>query len=177
METFFVMLGLIFSLSATAEERGHRLVSANDWNHLQLSEHPQDDGNLSLLLDDGAGHKIQNDSLVGALDSQDDSVASYNVSVKNSAGDSVVVSSVKNWGTSNWEFRYQLARSDSRFVVSRFDYTFKKRDKRIGSCSLDLVGGQALVNGRARTFTLPDVSLAHADGLELQGICERLGAN
>jgi hypothetical protein len=177
MEKFFVVLGLALSLSAAAEERGHRLVSTSAWNHLQLAEHPQDDGNLSLFLDDEAGQKIQNDSLVGALDREDDNVASYNVSVKNTSGDSVVVSSTKNWGTSNWEFRYHLARSESRLVVSRFDYTFKKRDKRTGSCSLDLVGGQALVNGRVRAFSIPDVSLAHADGLELQGICERLGAN
>jgi hypothetical protein len=40
-----------------------------------------------------------------------------------------------------------------------------------------LLEGKGLVNGLARIFALPDTSLAHANGLELQRLCERLGEN
>ena len=172
MEKFLVVMLALFSLSGfAAEERGHRVVASLD--RLTLAEHPEDDGNLRLLLDDGKGGKIQNDLLVGALDRDADDVKSYGVGVSRGASGGMVISSVKKWGATNFEFRYLIRDT----AVSNFDYSFMKRDKHTGSCSLDLETGKAVVNGRAKRFSPPETALSRADGLELQSICERLGAN
>ncbi|MGZ3661227.1 MAG: hypothetical protein ACXVB9_07420 [Bdellovibrionota bacterium] len=169
------------SLSVKAETaalpRGSRVVSSLEARHMLISEHPQDDGNLRLVIVNGQGRKIQNDNLIGALDRDEDDVNSYNVSMKLDQSGAVVVSSQKDWGTSSWAYHYTIAQHQNGYVVSGFDYSFLSRDKKSGKCSLNLLSGKAVVNGRAQKFAAPDTSLEQADGLELQQICQKLGAN
>ena len=174
-------LSFLISLMARAEvaaERGHRTVSfleiGKAW-HATISEHPQDDGNLRLVIEGAGGQKVQSDTLVGALEQNESDVASYHVSLEPGAAGSVVVSSLKDWGSLNYSYRYTIAPNAGGYVVAAFDYSLK-RPKKALKCSLDLLKGQAMVDGRAHKFSAPTTSLAKADGLELEQICEDLAA-
>jgi hypothetical protein len=160
-------------------ERGSRVVAsvqANKASRLSVVEHQKDDGNLSVVIEGADGRKLRNDVLVAALDRDEEDVSSYNVSARKLANGQLEIRSVKDWGTSNWSYGYTVSFRDGAYQLDHFDYKLDS-PKKHGNCSLDLAKASAVVNGRTRSFTVPEQAFEQADGIELERICQQLGMN
>ena len=182
------LLAYAFSVKADepapAPERGSRVIATfstdldgdqkND--SVLLREHAEDDGLLDLVAELCNGKKVLNPKLVYALDRDESDVSTYGISLSVNSAGSLVIEAVKDWGTSNLSNKYVIAHRNGELVVAGYDYAFSYREKG-GSCSLNLLTGKAIVNGRTKKFEVPKHSLADAEGLELLKLCQDLGAN
>ena len=180
------LLAYTFSVKAAEPEagsleRGSRIVTSMDakigpegsLTKVILREHPEDDGLLDLVLQNSELGTLQSRKLIYALDRDEEDVSSYGVSVKQMPNGSFSVSAVKDWGTSVWSNRYVISFRNGDFLLSGYDYEFSYREKS-GKCSLNLLKGDALVNGRHREISAAKISLENADGLDLLKTCQEL---
>lgn len=162
-------------------DRGTRLIATGEaeldfgpgLDKLSLSEHPGDDGYLTLILAGPEGQKISNEKLVYGLDRDEAEVSSYGIDLKSRADGTVQISSVKDWGLSVWSHEYTLAAKEGKTVIAQYHYTFGSQYSH-GDCSLNFTLGTANLNGTERKFKVLDNSLERADGAELIRLCQKL---
>ena len=121
-----------------------------------------DPDQLNFVVQFGNGIKLQNNKLVRKSGLNESS----GLSLKLLANGSVLVRSVKDWGTSNWVSDIYLSFREGKLKISGFDHEWYYRE-RGGKCEFNLLSSIATIN--KKKIQMPKEDMAFGPDANLGG--------
>jgi hypothetical protein len=131
-----------------------------------------DEQTAGITITMGDGRAFSNPKIASITAMGDDEASiSHALQARVTPSGSIVISSLKDWGTSVWSADTTVAYRGGKFVVAGFTYNYQYREQS-GDCDLNFLTGTGKVNGKTVKVPAKDRSLESEDAASLVKECD-----